>query len=280
MTYSEFPSNCDYANHMPRDFGQARLQEWNEFPEPDFSAGTRSGALLDAAWTVGEAGLSKQGMQFLQRIRRGLEEGMRRLHLLETERQKYAAFESLLERMPTALMLIGADGGVMFWNASARRRCQRWNEGLSNPVMRLQDRVRMLIEGAPVPPSNESAQRVVHSIPHPALASLSVRVVIERKSAGLHATPCYEVELLDGNEGGEADAASGLPCAEERQAAMLELLAPRERRVAMMVADGMRNEEIAQKLCRSRRTIECQVASIYRRLEVSNRVQLSRLLAA
>ncbi len=279
MTYSEVLRSFGYANHVPRDFEQARAPEWDESPQSDFWGETGLEALLDAGWTGDEAGLSEHGVQWLQRIRRGLEEGMRRLRLLETERLKYSTFESFLERMPSALMLVGTDGSVMFSNASARTRCERWNESLSNQAMRLQNRLRRLIEDAPVPPSNEPVQRLVYSIPHPNVASLSIRVGIDRQSPGLRTPPCYVIELLDAGEGGHADAEPGTAPVAERQTATLQLLAPRERRVAMMVADGMRNEQIAQKICRSRRTIECQVASIYRRLGISNRVQLSRLLA-
>ena len=55
-------------------------------------------------------------------------------------------------------------------------------------------------------------------------------------------------------------------------------LSPTETRVAELVLDGMRNDEIANHLQRSRKTIESQVSSIFRKLDVANRTQLARLL--
>ncbi len=60
--------------------------------------------------------------------------------------------------------------------------------------------------------------------------------------------------------------------------ARLQSLSPSERRVALLVVQGLRNHEIAETLCRSRRTVEFQLNSIYRKLEVSCRTQLVRAL--
>lgn len=61
--------------------------------------------------------------------------------------------------------------------------------------------------------------------------------------------------------------------------APLQRLSPSERKVAALVAQGLRNDDIAQRLCRSRKTIESQLSSAYRKLDVANRAQLVRLLA-
>jgi DNA-binding NarL/FixJ family response regulator len=59
---------------------------------------------------------------------------------------------------------------------------------------------------------------------------------------------------------------------------VLERLSPSERKVALLVATGLRNDAIADQLCRSRKTIECQISSIFRKLDIDNRTQLARLL--
>lgn len=61
--------------------------------------------------------------------------------------------------------------------------------------------------------------------------------------------------------------------------ALLLRLSPSERKVAAMVGHGMRNAAIAERLCRSPKTIEHQISSIYRKLDIENRTQLARLLA-
>jgi DNA-binding NarL/FixJ family response regulator len=47
----------------------------------------------------------------------------------------------------------------------------------------------------------------------------------------------------------------------------------------MLVAAGLSNGAIAQKLCRSRKTIESQISSIFRKLNVGNRTQVATLLS-
>ena len=54
----------------------------------------------------------------------------------------------------------------------------------------------------------------------------------------------------------------------------LQCLTPTERRVAQLVAKGLRNDKIAEHLSRSRRTIEFQLNSIYRKLNISSRTEL------
>ena len=78
------------------------------------------------------------------------------------------------------------------------------------------------------------------------------------------------VSLPMGNETTENAVARALP--------LLKCLSPSERKVAGLVASGLRNDAIAERLCRSRKTIESQISSIFRKLNVSNRTQLARLL--
>lgn len=53
-------------------------------------------------------------------------------------------------------------------------------------------------------------------------------------------------------------------------------LTPRESEVVGLVADGLSSREVAQRLCRSPRTIENHLRSIYQKLGVRNRVELVR----
>ena len=57
-----------------------------------------------------------------------------------------------------------------------------------------------------------------------------------------------------------------------------EVLTRREREVALLAARGITNREIAQRLVVSVRTIESHLAQSYRKLGVSDRSQLGRML--
>ena len=55
-------------------------------------------------------------------------------------------------------------------------------------------------------------------------------------------------------------------------------LTQREMEVARLVADGMRNAEIARELTISVHTVECHMGHIYTKLEVHSRVELARAI--
>ena len=58
----------------------------------------------------------------------------------------------------------------------------------------------------------------------------------------------------------------------------LELLSPRERQVADLVAQGLTNKQIAEKLVLSPRTIEGHVEHLLRKLCLSRRTEVPRAL--
>jgi DNA-binding NarL/FixJ family response regulator len=57
-------------------------------------------------------------------------------------------------------------------------------------------------------------------------------------------------------------------------------LSAHELKVALMVAHGMTNREVAAALFLSPKTIERHLSRIYRKLDVRSRTELARLLAA
>jgi DNA-binding NarL/FixJ family response regulator len=57
----------------------------------------------------------------------------------------------------------------------------------------------------------------------------------------------------------------------------LAVLAEREREVAVAVADGLSNAEIAARLYMSVGTVKAHVSSILTKLELANRIQLAIL---
>jgi DNA-binding NarL/FixJ family response regulator len=55
-------------------------------------------------------------------------------------------------------------------------------------------------------------------------------------------------------------------------------LTPKEQQIAMMVAQGLTNKEIAQQLGSSPFTVRNQVKIIIRKLELKNRIQVAYLI--
>jgi len=57
---------------------------------------------------------------------------------------------------------------------------------------------------------------------------------------------------------------------------MISLLTQREREVLSLVWEGKRNREIAARLCISENTVEMHLKNIFRKLNVSNRLQAAQ----
>lgn len=65
-----------------------------------------------------------------------------------------------------------------------------------------------------------------------------------------------------------------------RAATGLDALTPSERRVAELVAEGMSNQQVAEGLFVTRKTVETHLAAVYRKLGVRNRAELRGHLPA
>jgi DNA-binding NarL/FixJ family response regulator len=61
---------------------------------------------------------------------------------------------------------------------------------------------------------------------------------------------------------------------------VLMSLTSRERQVAIIVAEGASNHQVAAALKMSAKTVECHLAHIYLKLNVSSRLQLAVALGA
>jgi DNA-binding NarL/FixJ family response regulator len=61
---------------------------------------------------------------------------------------------------------------------------------------------------------------------------------------------------------------------------MLMSLTPRERQVAVAVAQGASNQQVAMALSMATRTVECHLAHIYLKMGLTSRVQLAAQICA
>jgi non-specific serine/threonine protein kinase len=87
---------------------------------------------------------------------------------------------------------------------------------------------------------------------------------------------------IAGVDGGAAAAArgDGLDGGEPGAAAPLTTLTRREREIALLVASGLSNKDIATRLFISKRTVDAHVEHIFAKLEISSRVKLTMWLQA
>lgn len=87
-----------------------------------------------------------------------------------------------------------------------------------------------------------------------------------QKSGMLHSTQAVDKKLLP-------DAKSTAP----KEPIFLEILTPREKEIARLVAQGQSNAEIAASLYIAEVTVKKHLKSVYEKLQISNRTQLLRM---
>lgn len=191
------------------------------------------------------------------------------------------------ERVPAqclpAVMCLDASRAALFATSEAYRLCDRWNLGLtdqlleSEPAFRLPDAIGSLLDAISLEANGSESRRDatagVLRLRHPSMPELAVTVELGETMPGKEAPYYLLVFAADQTQAAGPVASHS---AEGRKA--LEQLTPRERRVALLVTQGLRNGEIAAQLQRSRRTIEYQLNAIYRKLDLSCRTQLVRAL--
>ncbi|HEY1076137.1 MAG TPA: helix-turn-helix transcriptional regulator, partial [Fontimonas sp.] len=268
-TYSQIVSEDPDAHRRRLD--QEPDPEWTEFIHLAFWHDATPEAVLSIHRPPEQSHISAEEHAFLEQLHPMIEAALRRVRAVEGERSRRASYEHFLRQVPLTLMFVNADGETLFANNEAEKQCGRWNRGLRSTVagdaeFRLPECVGALFEQ--VMRRTAGAEVVLAGRPgsvrlaHPTLEGLSVKIDCNWQYSGLRMSPSYVVTFLDEPTAGEESA-------ELSPAALLVLqkLTPTERRVAQLVAKGLRNDKIAEHLSRSRRTIEFQLNSIYRKLE-------------
>ncbi|MGH8506412.1 MAG: helix-turn-helix transcriptional regulator [Stenotrophobium sp.] len=279
-TYSQIVAEDPDAHRRRLD--QEPDPEWDEFIHLAFWHNSRPEAVLSIHRPPNDSGISSEEHAFLEQLHPMIEASLRRLRAVESEHTRRSSYEHFLRQMPLTVMFVNAAGDKLFANYQAEKYCERWNRGLRGSIKSdlhflLPDRVGAMFEDALRGCANAAAATAGYAgavrLPHPALKDLSVKIDRSWQFSGLRMSPSYVLTFLDGPMTGE-------PAHTLSQAALLVLqrLTPTERRVALLVTQGLRNEKIAKHLSRSRRTIEFQISSIYRKLDISSRTELVRAL--
>lgn len=162
-----------------------------------------------------------------------------------------------LRNSPAALVFYDRSGSPLFQTALGTALLGRWNRAL---------RDNGADEGLPVALHRafDGSEESV-CINHPMIPGLAA--TLEATHGG------FVLSLVD-------ERAAGVFQEMSTQALVaLKKLSRSEQRVAKLAKDGLRNEDIAARLCRSTRTVEFQLNSAFRKLGVKNRIQLARILS-
>lgn len=230
------------------------------------------GAMLSIGRPAGGPALSMLECSLLEYLHPMIEAGLRRIRATQAEEQLLRSYEFLLARMPTATLVFSARGELQFATPEGRKLNQRWIRGMRRPESVTQLKQQLIKATADAGPDGSSIK-----LAHPTIKGLAARIERRWHAPSLRQQASYVVEF---NETA-TDAATGNDAPPFSPEAWLALqkLSIAERKVALLVAHGLSNEEIAQHRCRSPRTIEYQLLQIFRKLGINRRTQLVRLLS-
>lgn len=216
-----------------------------------------------------------------------LDRNLRRLEQHEEEVIARNSLQQFINLLPQGILLVNARHELVFANHEAFEACAAWNHG-AQAARALNGRAVFTVPPAFLETyhllmeehyAHALANPEAHTPParrrlvHPVLGHLQAELSLFSLDDPLLSRPYLFAQLLNR----EVLDASG-PAAHDRQVTVLSRLTTREREVALLVRDGLSNEEIAQRLSKGLGTVKNQIQSIFAKLEISSRAKLISLL--
>lgn len=211
-----------------------------------------------------------------------------RVRLLHSERLARRGLEEFNKRLPVGLVTLDWDLRVVFANTEGLNACAQWNLGPAGAriyksrdcftvppdVLAAVRRLRTEIERRN--PKDLQAQiGDVTQVAHARQPGFVATVSVSNNPSHALAKPRFLVVF----DTWRAAAQSGATAPARRPSpAALRELTPREREIALLVAEGHSNAEIAAALSKSVLTIKTQLNAVFRKLGLRRRAQLIALL--
>ncbi|MBB5353026.1 DNA-binding CsgD family transcriptional regulator [Haloferula luteola] len=253
---------------------------WKEIMEPD--GWRHSVALLawDGPRLVGHVGLNREAAQgrftveekaLLVELQPHFEVAMNRVAAWSRERRVRQMLAECMEHPLEGVVLLDLQGRQMHHNRAARAACDRWNDHPSDSRGAVHLPPEISAAAAEIVSGFLEAMRdhprpgaVEVELDHPSLPGLSARLRVVEPAR--QANWPYVMVTFSRRVG----AAQHMP---------VFRLTSSEHRVALLVAGGLRNEEVARELSVSVHTIRSHLREIFAKLGVRHRGELSRHLA-
>jgi len=284
-TYSEILQEDPRARQR-RVERERHFRGWDEFVHLAFWDGAHPEAVLSIRRTEEQGEFLAEEREFLASLHPVIDAGLRRLRAFEGERGRRLSMERFISGLPLPVMFLGPDRALQFATQEAYDLCAAWNFGYEEArVMNTRRCFRV-----PVPIADACARladiwdRAANAgltvglessrVVHPERGGLVAKVDVSQPFKGSLVRPGFWVTLAS-----ERNLDGASPQLKAEAVHHLQFLTPSERRVALLVAEGLRNHDVAHQLGKSPRTVDFQLSAIYRKLGVASRTELARLLS-
>jgi DNA-binding CsgD family transcriptional regulator len=275
-TYSDV-RRTDPAAAQRRLQKEVSLSAWDQFVHLVFWDEDRPDALFSVRRTAAQGDFSPTEKEFLAGLHSDLDAALHRVRQLQRERHRQAVVRHFVSNLPLPVLFLDERRRLSFATDEAYERCAVWNLGAdragqlnARQCFRVPaDIARVCAQFLNDPTTDATTKneiRVVHAtIPE---LSATVNMSTPRRRCACHT---FVVTFSTQRMGEHAPTAA---------LGALSQLTPSERRVALLVAGGRRNQDVACTLGKSLRTVEFQLNVIYRKLGIRSRTQLTGILAS
>jgi DNA-binding CsgD family transcriptional regulator len=278
-TFSQVLSEDPSAHERRLAQQSSLLDPWDEFVHLAFWDGDRVDAVLSVRRGPAHGSFQLEEMSLLQSLHPVIDTALHRLRLLGRERSRQTSIERFLADVPLPVLFLDSELRLICSSHEGFASCADWNFG-QDVARRLNLRRSFRLPQAILDACHELNRRPQNPdgteearVPHPTNRNLVARIAIDKPRSSPWSTPVFRVIfLVDRN-------LDGVPLLDKpASVALLQRLTANERRVALLVGEGCSNRTIAARLGKSPRTVECQLTGIFKKLGVSNRVQLARVM--
>ncbi len=223
---------------------------------------------------------SPEEIATMETIHPYIDAAYRRVNLLQSQRCARRGLEEFIALLPLPAVLVDWGLTPLFHNTASREAAARWNGAgphdkpspdefavpadLLAAIETMKEDWTTALRAGPGP--TIFLERTVPHARHPGLRALLSMTTLRSPHFG---KPSFIIRF-------ETDAARGGGPTGKLTA--LTRLSRRERDLALMVSDGLSNQEIADSLGRSLNTVKSELHSVFKKLEVPSRARLMALL--
>lgn len=216
-----------------------------------------------------------------------LDRNLRRLEKHEEETIARNSLQQFINLLPHGILLVNARHELVFANHEAFDACAVWNHGVE-AARQLNGRAVFQVPPAFLEVYHELmglhyaaalADPEAHHAPerrrliHPVLGHMQADLSLFSLDDPLLSRPNLFAQIVN-----RQSLDTTAPAAMDRQVTVLSRLTQREREVALLVRDGLSNEEIARRLSKGIGTVKNQIQSVFAKLEINSRAKLISLL--
>ena len=235
--------------------------------------------VLSVYRTAEQGDFSDKEIAKLAALHPDIERARLRVTKLEEQRAALRSLQHFVRDLPVPAMMLNWQLKVLYQNREALDYCTRWQGGARagslKPVMGLPLELRNVCREMKIEWGKHLARngftRVVRKrvILYQGCASLRATISMMQLDTTLLGDPNFLIVSEGRSPSGEGP--SGSPT---RMFAKLAKLTARERDVALLVTEGISNQDIADRLGRCVGTVKAELHAAYMKLGVTSRAQL------